>query len=66
MWTESPHSYNIFLIPPQTARLCNGMFHKHLQDLYIPLVVRYIDLMELAIAQSIHRSFQKETWQPVK
>uniref|UniRef100_A0A8C7U2J7 Calcium-dependent secretion activator 2 n=1 Tax=Oncorhynchus mykiss TaxID=8022 RepID=A0A8C7U2J7_ONCMY len=45
--------------------LCNGMFHKHLQDLFIPLVVRYIDLMESSIAQSIHRGFQQETWQSV-
>ncbi|XP_026058637.1 calcium-dependent secretion activator 2 isoform X15 [Carassius auratus] len=45
--------------------LCNGTFHKHLQDLYIPLVVRYIDLMESSIAQSIHRGFEQETWQSV-
>nr|XP_046249020.1 calcium-dependent secretion activator 2 isoform X1 [Scatophagus argus] len=46
--------------------LCNGMFHKHLQDLFVPLVVRYIDLMESSIAQSIHRGFEQETWQSVK
>ncbi|XP_030647968.1 calcium-dependent secretion activator 2 isoform X2 [Chanos chanos] len=46
--------------------LCNGTFHKHLQDLYIPLVIRYIDLMESSIAQSIHRGFEQETWQSVK
>uniref|UniRef100_A0AAY4BEJ9 Calcium-dependent secretion activator 2 n=1 Tax=Denticeps clupeoides TaxID=299321 RepID=A0AAY4BEJ9_9TELE len=46
--------------------LCNGTFHKHLQDLYVPLVVRYIDLMESSIAQSIHRGFEQETWQSVK
>ncbi|KAG1933299.1 calcium-dependent secretion activator 2 isoform X17 [Pimephales promelas] len=45
--------------------LYNGTFHKHLQDLYIPLVVRYIDLMESSIAQSIHRGFEQETWQSV-
>ncbi|XP_030647978.1 calcium-dependent secretion activator 2 isoform X3 [Chanos chanos] len=45
--------------------LCNGTFHKHLQDLYIPLVIRYIDLMESSIAQSIHRGFEQETWQSV-
>ncbi|KAA0724326.1 Calcium-dependent secretion activator 2 [Triplophysa tibetana] len=33
--------------------LCNGTFHKHLQELYVPLVVRYIDLMESSIAQTI-------------
>ncbi|XP_026168144.1 calcium-dependent secretion activator 2 isoform X3 [Mastacembelus armatus] len=46
--------------------LCNGAFHKHLQDLFVPLVVRYIDLMESSIAQSIHRGFEQETWQSVK
>ncbi|XP_056271706.1 calcium-dependent secretion activator 2 isoform X2 [Pseudoliparis swirei] len=46
--------------------LCNGPFHRHLQDLFVPLVVRYIDLMESSIAQSIHRGFEQETWQPVK
>ncbi|XP_058883228.1 calcium-dependent secretion activator 2-like isoform X7 [Acipenser ruthenus] len=45
--------------------LCNGKFHKHLQDYFIPLVIRYIDLMESSIAQSIHRGFEQETWQPV-
>nr|XP_015208000.1 PREDICTED: calcium-dependent secretion activator 2 isoform X4 [Lepisosteus oculatus] len=48
------------------AYLCNGTFHKHLQDIFIPLVIRYIDLMESSIAQSIHRGFEQETWQPVK
>ncbi|KPP74987.1 hypothetical protein Z043_105799, partial [Scleropages formosus] len=33
--------------------LCNGKFHKHLQDLFAPLVVRYVDLMESSIAQSL-------------
>ncbi|XP_059508336.1 calcium-dependent secretion activator 2 isoform X16 [Stegostoma tigrinum] len=47
-------------------QLCNGKFHKHLQEFFVPLVVRYIDLMESAIAQSIHKSFEQETWQPVK
>uniref|UniRef100_A0A3B3IAP1 Ca2+-dependent activator protein for secretion a n=1 Tax=Oryzias latipes TaxID=8090 RepID=A0A3B3IAP1_ORYLA len=45
--------------------LCNGKFHRHLQDLYAPLVVRYVDLMESSIAQSIHRGFERETWEPV-
>ncbi|XP_072527456.1 calcium-dependent secretion activator 2 isoform X3 [Salminus brasiliensis] len=47
-------------------QLCNGTFHRHLQDLYMPLVVRYIDLMESSIAQSVHRGFEQETWQSVK
>ncbi|XP_070301675.1 calcium-dependent secretion activator 1-like isoform X1 [Salvelinus sp. IW2-2015] len=45
--------------------LCNGQFHRHLQDLYAPLVVRYVDLMESSIAQSIHRGFERESWEPV-
>uniref|UniRef100_A0A8C9RB63 Calcium dependent secretion activator 2 n=1 Tax=Scleropages formosus TaxID=113540 RepID=A0A8C9RB63_SCLFO len=45
--------------------LCNGVFHKHLQELFMPLVVRYIDLMESSIAQSVHRGFEQETWQSV-
>uniref|UniRef100_A0A3Q3W781 Uncharacterized protein n=1 Tax=Mola mola TaxID=94237 RepID=A0A3Q3W781_MOLML len=45
--------------------LCNGKFHKHLQNLYAPLVVRYVDLMESSIAQSIHRGFERESWEPV-
>ncbi|KAM4675254.1 calcium-dependent secretion activator 2 isoform 2-T2 [Discoglossus pictus] len=46
--------------------LCNKKFHKHLQECYVPLVIRYIDLMESSIAQSIHKGFEQETWQPVK
>ncbi|KAM6176541.1 calcium-dependent secretion activator 1 isoform 8-T8 [Erethizon dorsatum] len=45
--------------------LRNGKFHKHLQDLFAPLVVRYVDLMESSIAQSIHRGFERESWEPV-
>lgn len=51
---------------PPSGNLCNGKFHKHLQDLYAPLVVRYVDLMESSIAQSIHRGFERESWEPVK
>uniref|UniRef100_UPI00358FE8B9 calcium-dependent secretion activator 1-like isoform X3 n=1 Tax=Myxine glutinosa TaxID=7769 RepID=UPI00358FE8B9 len=46
--------------------LCHGKFHKHLQDMFAPLVVRYVDLMESSIAQSIHRGFERESWEPVK
>ncbi|XP_066447944.1 calcium-dependent secretion activator 2 isoform X6 [Eleutherodactylus coqui] len=45
--------------------LCNGKFHKHVQECFVPLVIRYIDLMESSIAQSIHKGFEQETWQPV-
>ncbi|XP_078065644.1 calcium-dependent secretion activator 1 isoform X1 [Mustelus asterias] len=45
--------------------LLNGKYHKHLQDVFAPLVVRYVDLMESSIAQSIHRGFDRESWEPV-
>ncbi|XP_061698707.1 calcium-dependent secretion activator 2 isoform X1 [Syngnathoides biaculeatus] len=48
------------------AHLRNGPFHKHLQEVFVPLAVRYVDLMESSIAQSVHRGFQEETWRPVK
>lgn len=56
----------IFLLLFCTDHLCNGKFHKHLQDLYAPLVVRYVDLMESSITQSIHKGFERESWEPVK
>ncbi|XP_032819048.1 calcium-dependent secretion activator 1 isoform X17 [Petromyzon marinus] len=47
------------------GNLCNGKYHKHLQDVFAPLVVRYVDLMESSIAQSIHKGFERESWEPV-
>ena len=35
--------------------LKNGKFHQHLRDTFAPQVVRYVDLMESSIAQSIHK-----------
>lgn len=58
--------YHWAINSPSPDNLCNGKFHKHLQDLYAPLVVRYVDLMESSIAQSIHRGFERESWEPVK
>ncbi|XP_064604151.1 calcium-dependent secretion activator 1-like isoform X2 [Liolophura sinensis] len=43
--------------------LCNGRFHTHLRDMFAPQVVRYVDLMESSIAQSIHKGFEKEKWE---
>uniref|UniRef100_A0A674PEQ6 Calcium dependent secretion activator 2 n=1 Tax=Takifugu rubripes TaxID=31033 RepID=A0A674PEQ6_TAKRU len=64
---DSWNSFPLFQLLNNFLRthLCNGTFHKHLQDLFIPLVVRYIDLMESSIAQSIHRGFEQEKWQCV-
>jgi calcium-dependent secretion activator len=42
--------------------LNEGRFHRHLQDIYAPLVVRYVDLMESSIGQSIHKGLEKENW----
>ena len=44
--------------------LCLGKFHSHIRDVFAPQVVRYIDLMESSVAQSVHNGFEKETWQP--
>nr|XP_018896820.1 PREDICTED: calcium-dependent secretion activator isoform X5 [Bemisia tabaci] len=43
--------------------LRNGRFHQHLRETFAPLVVRYVDLMESSIAQSIHKGFEKERWE---
>ncbi|XP_038142331.1 calcium-dependent secretion activator 1 isoform X9 [Cyprinodon tularosa] len=67
---ESWDSFPLFQLLNDFLRtdyyLCNGKFHKHLQDLYAPLVVRYVDLMESSIAQTIHKGFERESWEPVK
>ncbi len=44
--------------------LNDGRFHRHLQDIFAPLVIRYVDLMESSIGQSIHKGFEKENWKP--
>ncbi|XP_035825527.1 calcium-dependent secretion activator 1 isoform X6 [Aplysia californica] len=44
--------------------LCNGSFHQQLRDVFAPQVVRYVDLMESSIAQSIHKGFEREKWEP--
>uniref|UniRef100_A0AAY4C4C8 Ca2+-dependent activator protein for secretion b n=1 Tax=Denticeps clupeoides TaxID=299321 RepID=A0AAY4C4C8_9TELE len=69
---ESWDSFPLFQLLNDFLRLdCNYLvlkhksFHKHLQDLYAPLVVRYVDLMESSIAQSINRGFERESWEPV-
>jgi hypothetical protein len=40
-----------------------GLFHTKLVNQFSPLVVRYIDLMEHSISQSIEKNFQKEKWE---
>ncbi|KAG8194997.1 hypothetical protein JTE90_008171 [Oedothorax gibbosus] len=43
--------------------LCGGRFHAHLRDTFAPQVVRYVDLMESSIAQSLHKGYEKERWE---
>lgn len=43
--------------------LCGGRFHQHLRDIFAPQVVRYVDLMEASIAQSLQKGFEKEKWE---
>ena len=55
----------LFLLFSFTSEnLCGGKFHNRLRDVFAPQVVRYVDLMESSIAQSIHKGFEKETWKP--
>ncbi|XP_061419101.1 calcium-dependent secretion activator 1-like [Lethenteron reissneri] len=46
----------------QTPSLNNGKFHEDVQAKFSPMVVRYVDLMEASIAQSVHSGFAQETW----
>lgn len=46
-----------------SENLKGGRFHEHLRDTFAPLVVRYVDLMESSIAQSLHKGFEKERWE---
>ncbi|XP_064486582.1 calcium-dependent secretion activator 1-like isoform X3 [Ornithodoros turicata] len=43
--------------------LCGGRFHQHLRDTFAPQVVRYVDVMESSIVQSLHKGFEKERWE---
>lgn len=45
-----------------TENLYGGRFHTHLRDTFAPQVIRYVDLMESTIAQSLHKHFEKEKW----
>lgn len=40
-----------------------GVFHSNVKACFAPQVVRYVDLMESSIGQSIHRGYEKETWE---
>ncbi|CAF0748850.1 unnamed protein product [Adineta ricciae] len=63
---ESWDSFPLFQLLNDYLRghesLALGRFHQQLRDTFVPLVVRYVDLMESCIAQSIHKGFEKENW----
>uniref|UniRef100_H2Z3C2 Calcium-dependent secretion activator 2 n=1 Tax=Ciona savignyi TaxID=51511 RepID=H2Z3C2_CIOSA len=61
-WNSFPlfQLLNDYLINDHTLR--DGRFHCHLRDTFAPLVIRYTDLMESSIAQSIHHGFGKDGW----
>jgi hypothetical protein len=40
-----------------------GRFHVKLVERFTPLVVRYVQLMEHSISQSIDKGFAKEKWE---
>ncbi|KAK0399959.1 hypothetical protein QR680_003296 [Steinernema hermaphroditum] len=54
---------NDFLCSEHSASLKNGIFHTKLVKQFSPLVVRYVDLMEHSISQSIEKGFSKEKWE---
>ena len=58
--------FHLYLILCVSVNLNRGKFHSHLRDVFAPLVIRYIDLMESSIAQSLHKGFLKENWSPVR
>lgn len=52
-WIEISLNFNEFWLILDNLK--NGRFHHQLQTIFAPLVVRYVDLMESSIAQSIHK-----------
>ncbi|ETN74319.1 hypothetical protein NECAME_13044 [Necator americanus] len=65
-WDAFPlfQTLNDFLLSEKS--LSGGIFHKKLTTQFQPLVVRYTDLMEHSISQSIDKGFSKEKWEPRK
>uniref|UniRef100_A0A914I599 Calcium-dependent secretion activator n=1 Tax=Globodera rostochiensis TaxID=31243 RepID=A0A914I599_GLORO len=52
---------NDYLCTDQNLRM--GIFHTKLINQFSPMVVRYIDLMEHSISQSIEKNFFREKWE---
>ena len=60
---DNEHDHPLIVPFLLSDNLKNGKFHQHLRDLFAPQVVRYVDLMESSISQSIHKGFEKEKWE---
>uniref|UniRef100_A0A1I7VZS2 MHD1 domain-containing protein n=1 Tax=Loa loa TaxID=7209 RepID=A0A1I7VZS2_LOALO len=62
-WDSFPlfQQLNDFL--SSNSHLKNGIFHTKLIQQFSTKVVRYVDLMEQSIAQSIERGFARERWE---
>lgn len=62
-WDAFPlfQTLNEFLLSDENFK--NGRFHQHLQEVFAPMIIRYVDLMESSIAQSLHKGFEKERWE---
>ena len=70
--TDFPHNRVTFIVHSHSSRwkcillldnLKNGKFHKTIRDTFAPQVIRYVDLMESSIGQSIHKGFEREKWE---
>lgn len=59
--TRLPHDPKGLLVLPESLR--NGHFHSKLITEFSPMVIRYVDLMEHSVAQSIDKGFAREKWE---
>ena len=62
-YLDNEYDHPLIVLFLLSDNLKNGKFHQHLRDLFAPQVVRYVDLMESSISQSIHKGFEKEKWE---
>uniref|UniRef100_A0A183CI22 DUF1041 domain-containing protein n=1 Tax=Globodera pallida TaxID=36090 RepID=A0A183CI22_GLOPA len=53
--------YTRLIWTPQNLKM--GIFHTKLINQFSPMVVRYIDLMEHSISQSLEKNFFREKWE---
>ena len=64
---DSWDSFPLFQLLNNYLRLdenmCNGRFHIHLRDSFAPQVVRYVDLMENSLQQTLTKGLEREKWE---